>query len=147
MPQFTEHTLSATVWITTQFVGFHLWDDAPPHREYLRALHRHVFHVRVELSVAHDDREIEYHDLKDEVDGYIHRAEWGPAWSCEAMARDLLDSLRLGHPGREFYQVTVSEDGENGSTITAVPPTATIHWDERGLITKVVGAEDLVAHG
>lgn len=122
--------LSRQVWATTRFVGFHSWPDAPNERSYLRARHRHVFHVRAKLVVQHADRAVEFHDLQDEIDAIVARLlettepPSGPGpylrgMSCEHIAESIAESLidRYGTPA----EVDVSEDGENGATVVARP--------------------------
>lgn len=104
-----------------QRVGFHRWYAAPPHRRYLASPHRHLFYIEVTLGVGHDDREVEFHDLLDEV-----KAAW--PWpdgggmnssSCEMLARTLMERLATGYAGRRC-SVSVFEDNEVGSTLTGV---------------------------
>jgi hypothetical protein len=112
--------------VTFQEPGFHCWPDAPIFYSYLRTLHRHLFHVRVEIEVTEDDREIEFINFKD----YCRRAfrrlgnftedivpttlNFGPR-SCETLCRDLRDNL--GSHGPAIRAIEVWEDGENGSRI------------------------------
>lgn len=111
---------SASVFVTTQFTNFHRWKDAPPTQHYLSNLHRHLFMVRFEISVGGLDREVEYHRLLAELDEYIKEGlmtNWDTGWSCEQMARMIADWMSALHPDRHLYACTVSEDGENGSTV------------------------------
>ncbi|MFI1397941.1 hypothetical protein [Streptomyces sp. NPDC020681] len=56
--------------------------------------HRHTFRVRVDVLVAHDERDIEFHNLTDTVRNWWGPTErqWGAA-SCEAIARELGEHL------------------------------------------------------
>lgn len=60
------------------------------------------------------DRGIEFLDLKNKIEAYV-RATYHMKdiqdTSCEKIANDLLDTFKLS-------RVSVSEDGENGVTIT-----------------------------
>ena len=56
--------MKTAIWVTFQVEGIHQWKDAT---NYLRHPHRHMFHFRVELSVTHDDREVEFIKLKHEL--------------------------------------------------------------------------------
>lgn len=103
------------IFVTTQFEGFHAWEDAPPEHKYLRSLHRHMFHVRVEKEVREEDREIEFIDFKREVKECIQVLrssceEKVIRWSCETWARVLLERFSAD-------KVEVSEDGENGAIV------------------------------
>lgn len=116
-----------TVWVTHRFVGHHNWPDAPPHRAYLRDQHRHVFHVRVEVPVTHDDRDIEFHDLLSAVEAACMllgtaRNHTDPAvvfldsMSCEQIAVNIAHTVRNRWDHVAFVSCEVSEDGENGAT-------------------------------
>ena len=50
-----------TVIATVQVVGYHKWADAPEEVRYLSNHHRHLFTVRAEFDVTHDDRDVEFH--------------------------------------------------------------------------------------
>ena len=124
---------------------FHKWSRAPedPSFEYLRNLHRHELHIRVELGVFGFDREIEFIALKDDLDLFLKRAisgthvlppldedpknptEWGRLHgsifrneaSCEEIASFLGEYLRRTYDDRRESLVEVLEDGENGAVV------------------------------
>ncbi len=116
--------MSARVWVTRSFVGFHHWPDAPDGRNYLGKRHRHLFGVRVEVPVRHDDRDVEFHDLSRLVEDTCERMGDGGAqggrelgaMSCEAIARLIAQEVVLAfHCGEAT--VHVDEDGECGATV------------------------------
>lgn len=101
---------AATITVSFAAVGFHCWPGAPERRAYLRYRHRHLFTVKVSTTVAHDDREIEFHDLQDYA-----RSLWPDDGelgfrSCEAIAREIATQM-TAHYGRSFL-VEVCEDEE-----------------------------------
>lgn len=106
-----------TVWATARLPGFHCWPAAPDSRAYLRERHRHLFHVRADALVSHDDRDIEFHDLSDML-----REWWGHGdrqcgdRSCEALARELAGYLL--ERGVTVTTAEVAEDGECGAVVT-----------------------------
>lgn len=103
-----------TLWATHRFVGFHAWPGASEERRYLADRHRHLFHARVEISVDHDDREIEFHDLFDVlVSACTVFAEAGAA-SCEQMASYVREVVDRRWPHR-VVSAEISEDGEFGA--------------------------------
>ena len=110
-----------SIWVRTTVAGFHNWPQPYAGREYLSSRHRHLFHVKVAVPVAHDDRDIEFHDLLDEVNGWLRqfRGEFGPQ-SCEAIGRELGKYLLLQHPVG-WVEVEVSEDGEAGAVVRLEP--------------------------
>ncbi|WP_158884037.1 hypothetical protein [Amycolatopsis anabasis] len=112
--------MSTTVWTRVTAPGFHRWPNATGPRSYLADRHRHLFHLTVHVPVAHDDRDVEFHDLQDLI-----RTWWGPGTrecgpaSCEDLARELWTFLQNDchlTPSR----VEVSEDGESGAIVTEV---------------------------
>lgn len=116
----------AAIFVKFTEEGFHCWPQAPDHRAYLRAEHRHVFHVTVELRVYHDEREIEFHDLMAEARALfkaLHDGTGCHSGSCEAMARVVANQLAATHD--RMVLVTVSEDGECGARVQARTVQAT----------------------
>lgn len=119
-PSFT------SVFARTRFVGLHQWPSAPPAVAWLRNRHRHEFHIEVELPVGHDDRAIEFQLLKQLVDdmlaawyqpvGAEQAAHLGTT-SCETIGHRLALALLDEFTDAAWCQVTVSEDGENGSRV------------------------------
>lgn len=109
-----------TIWVTFQREGIHCYPAAKdiPGVEFLANPHRHIFHFRVEISVKHDDREIEFilfkRQLQMQYDQGILQLDYK---SCEMIAQDVIDFVDAKYPGR-YICVTVSEDNENGATIT-----------------------------
>jgi 6-pyruvoyl-tetrahydropterin synthase len=106
--------LTVTVYCTLRFIGFHRWKDAPEEFAHLRSRHRHEFHVRVDVLVEHDDREVEFQLLKHDVRKLIEKAQAATPnsveeWSCESWALYLLEAVPY------CVRVEVSEDGENGA--------------------------------
>lgn len=101
--------------IQTSFPGFHHWPTAPEKFHYLRHVHRHVFHVRAEMIVTHDNRDIEFIDLKNQVEDFI-RVNYSNqtfTYSCEQISKTLSDIFH-------FDYVEVLEDNENGGSYTKV---------------------------
>lgn len=112
------------MFATFRVVGFHYWVDAPLECVYLRTTHRHEFHVRVEVSVGHNNRQIEFIALKEAAKKiFISMAVLGSFGydfgqrSCEMMAAELDSKLVV--QGYAVRSVEVSEDGENGGGVRA----------------------------
>ena len=105
--------IKTVVWVTSQFEAFHRWKKAPQDVKFLRDYHRHLFHVKVGMEVNHGDREIEFFQFKRKLEDIIANTWTGKKidGSCEIIAEDLRAYL-----GASF--VTVSEDGENGATVS-----------------------------
>jgi len=104
------------IWVTYQKEGIHRYPDAPKGVEFLRNPHRHMFHFKVQIEVFHDDRDIEFILFKRELEGlYTDGILQLDYRSCEMMADDLADYIKINYPGRHLV-ITVSEDGENGAT-------------------------------
>lgn len=106
-----------TIFITTSFEGIHCWNDAPDEVSFLRFPHRHIFGVRVEIEIRHDDREIEFILFKNYINELVKRFEGdNRALSCEMMAQQMLDQIASKYPAR-CVSVEVNEDGENGAIV------------------------------
>lgn len=111
--------MSTSIWVTTQFRGFHCWPTAPDEVGYLRSLHRHVFNVKVHVAVSHDDRDVEFHLFQKQLEKIIAEQLIGSedhSLSCEGMARIIMHELQKQDV--RVSQVEVDEDGECGAIIT-----------------------------
>lgn len=115
----SEPTRVVTVrWATP---GYHRWPEAADvlaSRAYLAATHRHLFHYEVSVRVAHNDRDVEFHELL----AYAReQAPWADVdlgrMSCEDLAERVARSVMKRWPGR-WCRVSVFEDGEVGATLT-----------------------------
>lgn len=121
--------VNKTIFITTSFEGVHCYPSAPCGVEFLATPHRHMFGVRLEVEVYHDDREVEFILLKRSVNHWIEsmQDEFGTwqmgAMSCEQVANWLIDNVKQELPrGNERYiKATVDEDGENGAVVEVIP--------------------------
>jgi hypothetical protein len=116
------------IWVTFQKEGIHKYPAAATDPalatgdeydvSFLASPHRHIFHFRVCINVFHNDRDIEFIQFKrwlenlyrDSILNLDHK-------SCEMMADDLYDQIAARYPNRNMI-IEVSEDGENGCTIS-----------------------------
>ena len=79
--------------------------------------HRHMFHFNVEISVGHNDRDIEFIQFKRWLEGLYNTNVLTLDYrSCEMIAEELYEHVNAKYPGR-FVAITVSEDGENGAAL------------------------------
>ena len=84
---------------------------------FLQFPHRHVFHLKVWISVEHSDRAIEFIQFKRWLENLYNQGTLQLDYkSCEMMAEDLYKQISAKYPGREVW-IEVSEDGENGALI------------------------------
>lgn len=103
------------IFCTTSFEALHRFVDAPEEVSFLRDYHRHMFHVRMEKLVTHNNRQIEFIILKRKLDDWL-RKYWTRVMldlSCEEMAAILLEEF-------DADMVEVSEDGELGGRVIKV---------------------------
>lgn len=118
--------MMSTVWVRFRQAGFHCWPEAPEAQAYLRDRHRHLFHVEVSVMSGVDNaRSIEFHRLLEHAKTIMRDValrgkmyDYGHA-SCESIAASM--ALRLCRVYSTVVTVTISEDGECGSTVTAGP--------------------------
>ena len=106
--------------IKLQVEGIHCWPDCPIKEvSYLQNPHRHIFYIRIEREVEHNDRDIEIIEFKHLVTEYLEHLYWSFTYdcldfktmSCEDIAENLLETFNA-------QLVEVLEDNENGAIIT-----------------------------
>lgn len=99
--------------VKNTFIGLHCWPKAPTEVDFLRSHHRHNFIIRTKISVYHNDREIEFFMLQDEIQNIIkEQVENMPLErSCEDIGKVILKALREKYIDREI-EIEVSEDDE-----------------------------------
>lgn len=115
------------IWVTFQKEGVHRypaaendpslktgdWDDV----SFLGFPHRHIFHFRVEMEVFHDNRDVEFIQLKRQLERWYSDGTLQLDYkSCEMIANDLYNKVEAKWPDRDI-RIEVSEDGENGCRV------------------------------
>lgn len=116
------------IFVTFQKEGIHMYPAAAtdPNLKtgdeydvsFLGTPHRHIFHFNVQIEVTHNDRDIEFIQFKRWLEKlYSEGTLILNHKSCEMIADDLYDAIASKYPNREIV-ITVSEDNENGATIT-----------------------------
>jgi len=125
------------IWVTFQKEGIHCYPAAATDPKlntageydvsFLANPHRHMFHFRVWIDVFHNDRDIEFIQFKRWLESLYN---WNTSnnnsqgsvlelnfKSCEMLADDLYTQISAQYPNRAVT-IDVSEDGENGCTIS-----------------------------
>jgi len=125
------HKLDNMIWVTFQKEGIHKypaalddpslatggWDDV----SFLGYPHRHIFHFKVSMEVFHDDRDVEFIQLKRWLERLYSDGTLDLDYkSCEMISDDLAAKIGEKYPDRHII-IEVSEDGENGSYATYGP--------------------------
>jgi hypothetical protein len=121
------------IWVTFRKEGIHRYPAAATDPmlntageydvSFLASPHRHIFHFRVSIDVFHNDRDIEFIQFKRWLENLYSSSNGNNSileldWkSCEMIADDLYLQIAGRYPGRAIT-IEVSEDGENGCTIT-----------------------------
>jgi hypothetical protein len=109
--------MKTAIIVNLQVEGVHSWENCPIQEvAFLRNSHRHMFHIKVEKEVTHDDRDIEIIQFKRDILTYLHksfyndddRCLWLRNLSCEQLAKRILNQFQCD-------SVQVLEDGENGA--------------------------------
>ena len=117
--------------VTFQKPGVHQYPAAPDDVQYLRAPHRHLFKFKVKIQVWHDDREIEFHQFLNWVEG-LYSGEQSLSLnnsSCEMISDSLAAIIQSRYPDR-LLQIEVWEDGECGSVSSYSAIVAPVSEDE-----------------
>ena len=89
------------------------WDDV----SFLGYPHRHIFYFYVTVGVEHNDRDIEFIQLKRELERVYGNEELQLNHrSCEMIAEELINYIEEHYPDRPV-RVEVYEDNENGAIL------------------------------
>jgi hypothetical protein len=118
------------IWVTFRKEGIHKYPAAledPALKtgdkydvSFLGYPHRHIFHFTVAIQVWHNDRDVEFIQFKRWLEG-LYSSDQNilslDYKSCEMISDDLYEQIASRYPGRDI-EITVSEDGENGATIS-----------------------------
>lgn len=110
------------IYVTFQKEGIHCYpaaatDPALADVKFLGSPHRHIFHFKVTIQVYHNDRDIEFIQVKRWCENQYSTGLLSlDSKSCEMIADDLYKALAVRFPGRKIT-IEVSEDGENGAII------------------------------
>lgn len=115
------------IWVTFQREGIHKYPGADTDPalatgdefdvSFLGFPHRHIFHFEVGIQVFHNDRDIEFIQFKRWLEKSFNDGLMQLDYrSCEMVSDELYDMIAIRYPKRDI-KITVSEDGENGSTV------------------------------
>tara|TARA_R110000796_G_scaffold104574_1_gene214456 strand:- start:2366 stop:2707 length:342 start_codon:yes stop_codon:yes gene_type:complete len=111
--------MEKSIVVKLRIDGTHQWRNCPIKEvEFLKDTHRHLFFIRLEKTVTHNDRDIEIIQLKHSILQYLrlkyfneeNRTHSFGNMSCEDIAQELLIVF-------EANLVEVLEDNENGAII------------------------------
>ena len=116
------------IWVTFRKEGMHKYPAALTDPDlatgdaydvsFLGYPHRHIFHFKVGIQVTHSNRDIEFIQFKRWIENLYGEGQLNLDFrSCEMIAEELYDQIATKYPHREI-EITVSEDGENGATLT-----------------------------
>lgn len=108
-------TFDRFIWVRFTFTALHFYKLAKLKTAYLKHPHRHQFHVKAYKRVTHNNRDVEFIQLKESMLAYVRstyeQSDPTPR-SCEDMAEDFISMFNLS-------ACEVSEDGENGCVLIA----------------------------
>ena len=116
------------IWVTFRKEGIHMYPAAATDPalktgdeydvSFLGTPHRHIFHFEVAIEVFHNDRDIEFIQFKRWLENLYSQGTIELNFkSCEMISDDLYEVIATRYPKRDI-EITVSEDGENGATIS-----------------------------
>ena len=108
------------VEIKTNYEFLHCWKNAPEEVSFLRNLHRHIFYVIVKMEVFHNDRDIEFFMLKNDINKIIDdlKKTWLQTISCEQMGLDIMNKLKQKY--NRNICIKISEDNENSAIVEEI---------------------------
>lgn len=108
------------IWVTFTREGIHcypaaLTDPMLADVNFLGNPHRHIFHFKIQIEVYHNDRDIEFIQVKRWLEELYSASILQLDYkSCEMIAEDLYLQIANKYPGRKV-KIDVSEDNENGA--------------------------------
>lgn len=119
----SKSTANRMIYITFRKEGIHCYpaaleDPTLQDVSFLGYPHRHMFHFKVGIEVTHNDRDVEFIQFKRWIEGLYSTGTLElNSKSCEMMADDLYSHIAVKYINRSVT-IDVSEDGENGCTIS-----------------------------
>ncbi len=125
-------TAGSFIVIRADVEGLHHWPGAIAPDGYLATPHRHLFVVTAEITVTHDDREIEINAatrwLATIVAGFGERTTDGPLdfgpQSCEHLATRTARAITDRYGPHRHVRCVVLEDGILGAGVIWQPEAA-----------------------
>lgn len=120
MSDITTSKTETFIYVNLQREGIHKYPAAIdlPGVEFLAYPHRHVFHIKAQIQVFHDDRELEFILVKRWIESlYGNGTLELNNQSCEMIARELINAIGSKYGYERKISVDVSEDGENGAIV------------------------------
>ncbi len=111
--------MNSSIFLRFTHEALHSYPQASGPTEYLKYPHRHLFHFEIQMEVFHDNREVEFLQLRNQVKDFI-KDTYGYNFysnSCEMVARNVLNFLISNYGDDRNYRIIVSEDNENGAIL------------------------------
>ena len=111
--------IKTLIVVKSQFEGIHRWEQCPyDDVKFLRWSHRHIFHVKLKIEVSHADRDLEFIQVKRQLESLLTNNYQGKnlgSMSCEMIA-EKIGMHFIGLLGT-VNMVSVSEDEENSAEV------------------------------
>lgn len=115
--------LKSTIVVKLETEFIHRYKDAPEEVVFLRAYHRHMLQLDIEMEVFNDDRELEFILVKRDLQEVFNTGLIDVKYvdkSCETICKEIISLLIDKYGNREII-VTASEDGENAGRVYFKP--------------------------
>ena len=105
--------------VKLQTEGIHYWAGCDIDEvRFLKDPHRHIFHIRVEQEVTHEDRDIEIIEFKRDIETAINDEFWDDNFRCNYFFDMSCESIAKWIKIRfNADLVEVLEDNENGAIV------------------------------
>lgn len=146
--------LKRSITVRTQYEGIHCWPEAPDEVGFLQHSHRHIFQIRVNIEVEHNDRDVEFIMVKHRIDNWLkskynvtgaYNSE-GNVWdmgrmSCEEVAEQVIEVICDFVGPHRTVTVFVSEDGENEAMVQYTPNEDLLDQDGYTMHVEVTKAK------
>lgn len=110
--------MKKSIIVTINRIGYHRYQGAPDDVSFLRNRHRHTFNIKLELEVTHDNRDLEFFQVKRELSMYLSNGYdtlEDDIDSCEMLAKEIFKWAE--EQGWTPISCEVWEDKENGARV------------------------------
>lgn len=112
--------MKTEIIVRLQVEGVHSWPSCNLEEvAYLKDEHRHIFHIEARAPVLHDDRQVEFIQLKHQIsDRIVSNFFEESKYLCDFknMSCEMIAKFVLGY-FPDLSECSVFEDGENGARV------------------------------
>jgi hypothetical protein len=99
----TEHPSTPYIAVTTTIYAYHRYPES--NRPFIKVMHPHIFFIKVMIGVEHLNRQIEFYDLREEINKIL-RPNYD-TMSCEAIAKEVYYYIKHVYQSTKYIPIRV----------------------------------------